>query len=103
MNQSRAVIDRNNLDALRQRGCHVGQTRLHIVDHIQRVLAETLQRDPAGDARREATGLADVAGKAGQYAFGDVRAPLRIMAIGMLVVALGIGFAIVSVILALIG
>ena len=61
------------------------------------------QREPAGDARREATGLADVAGKAGQYAFGDVRAPLRIMAIGMLVVALGIGFAIVSVILALIG
>ena len=61
------------------------------------------QRDPSGDARREATRLADVAGKAGQYAFGEVRAPLRIMAIGMLIVALGVGFAVVSVILALIG
>lgn len=61
------------------------------------------QRDPSGDADRDATGLGDIAWKAGHYAFGEYRAPLRIMAIGMLIIALGVGFAIVSVALALMG
>lgn len=61
------------------------------------------QRDPSGDSRTEATSIGTIAWKAGQYAFGEFRAPLRIMAIGVLIAALGVGFAIVSVLLALIG
>lgn len=58
------------------------------------------QRDPSGDPDQEATRIADIAWRAGRYAVGEYRAPLRIMAIGMLIVALGVGFAIVSVLLA---
>ncbi len=61
------------------------------------------QRDPSGDSRTEATSLGAVAWRAGHYAFGEYRAPLRIMAIGVLMCALGVGFAIVAVLLAVIG
>lgn len=61
------------------------------------------QRDPSGDSRAEATSLGTVAWRAGHYAFGEYRAPLRIMAIGVLLVSLGVGFAIVAVLLAVIG
>src|SRR5258707_1398733 len=49
VNEIGTIVDRDDLDPLRQRRGHVGQTSLHIVDHIQRVLPEALQRDPAGD------------------------------------------------------
>ncbi len=61
------------------------------------------QRDPSGDSEREATSLATIAGRAGRYAAGEYRAPLRIMAIGLLIAALGVGFALVAVLLALTG
>lgn len=59
------------------------------------------QRDPSGDPAREATSLGEIASKAGRYAVGEYRAPLRIIAIGMLTGALGIGFALAAVLLAL--
>src|ERR1700694_2289331 len=49
VNQIRPVIDWNDLDALRQRRRHIGEARLHIVDDVKCILAETLQRNPAGD------------------------------------------------------
>jgi hypothetical protein len=59
------------------------------------------QRDPSGDPDEEATSVADIAWRAGRFAVGEYRAPLRIMAIGLLIVALGVGFALVSVLLAI--
>lgn len=61
------------------------------------------QRDPSGDPAVEATSLMEIAGRAGTYAVGEYRAPLRIMAIGLLIGAVGIGFALVTVLIALTG
>ena len=61
------------------------------------------QRDPSGDARREATPLGTIARRAGHFAAGEYRAPLRITAIGMLMVYLAVAFAIVAVIATLAG
>ena len=61
------------------------------------------QRDPSGDARREATSLATIARRPGHYAAGEYRAPLRIIAIGVLMVGLAIAFAVVATIVTVAG
>ncbi len=57
-----------------------------------------VQRDPTGDARREATPLTSIIRRAGHYAAGEYRAPLRITAIGVLMVDFAIVLAIIGVI-----
>lgn len=59
------------------------------------------QRDPSGDPRREATPLSTVWKRAGHYAAGEYRAPLRVAAIGVLMVYLAIAAAIGAIIAAL--
>ncbi len=59
------------------------------------------QRDPSGDPVREATTLATVMRRAGHYAAGEYRAPLRIMGIGILLVYVAIGFAAIALIVTL--
>ena len=44
-----AVVDRHHLDALRQRGRNLRQPRLDVGDDVERVGAEALQGDAAGD------------------------------------------------------
>ena len=61
------------------------------------------QRDPSGDARRDATPLGTIARRAGHYATGEYRAPLRITAIGVLMLWLAVGFAVVALIVTLTG
>ena len=62
-----------------------------------------MQRDPSGDARRDATPLGAIARRAGHYAAGEYRAPLRITAIGMLMVYLAIAFGVVAIIVTVTG
>lgn len=54
------------------------------------------QRDPSGDARKEATPLGHVVAHAGHIATGEYRAPLRIAAIGVLLWYVAIGFAVIA-------
>jgi len=56
------------------------------------------QRDPHGDARVDATKLTTVFKNAFQYATGEVRAPLRIAAIGVLLMYCAAIFAIIAAI-----
>src|SRR5260370_38559885 len=49
VDQVRTVIDRYNLHIFWQGRRHFGQTRLHIVNDIKRVLAKTLQDDATAD------------------------------------------------------
>ena len=49
VNEIGAVIDRYDLHVFGKGRRHLGQPRLDVVDDIERVLAETLQRDAAGD------------------------------------------------------
>ena len=59
------------------------------------------QRDPSGDARAEATKLSAIITRAGHFATGEYRAPLRIAAIGVLMGELAIAFAVVALIVTL--
>jgi hypothetical protein len=61
------------------------------------------QRDPSGDARREATSLGTIAKRAGHFAAGEYRAPLRIIAIGVLMLEIAVGFAAVALVVTLVG
>jgi hypothetical protein len=61
------------------------------------------QRDPTGNAVHEATKLSTVARRAGHYAAGEYRAPLRIMGIGVLLVEIAIVFAVIALIITLVG
>jgi hypothetical protein len=54
------------------------------------------QRDPSGDSRAEATGLASVVTRAGRLAFSEARAPLRVAAIGVLMCYLALAFAVIA-------
>lgn len=56
------------------------------------------QRDPSGDAARDATKLSVILRHAGRLATGDIRAPLRIAAIGIILLVLAIIAALVAVI-----
>jgi len=59
------------------------------------------QRDPSGDARQDATRLSAVIRGAGRIAAGEVRAPLRVAAIGVLMCYLAAGFAVIALLTAL--
>jgi hypothetical protein len=61
-----------------------------------------VQRDPTGDARKEATRLGSVIRRAGHFAAGEYRAPLRIAAIGVIMCEVAIGFGIVALITTLV-
>jgi hypothetical protein len=61
------------------------------------------QRDPSGDARTEATPLSAVIRRAGHFATGEYRAPLRIAAIGVLMGELALGFGVIALIVTLAG
>lgn len=56
------------------------------------------QRDPSGDARADAVTLGAVAKNVGHYATGEVRAPLRLMAIGLIMWWAGLACAVVGLI-----
>lgn len=56
------------------------------------------QRDPTGDPRTEATPLHKVIKNAWHFATGEYRAPLRVAAIGVLMVWLALAFAILALI-----
>jgi hypothetical protein len=57
-----------------------------------------VQRDPTGDARTEATPLRTVIRKAGHFATGEYRAPLRIAAIGVIMCEVAVCLAVVALI-----
>lgn len=57
-----------------------------------------VQRDPTGDARTEATPLRTVIRKAGHFATGEYRAPLRIAAIGVIMCEAAVCLAVVALI-----
>lgn len=59
------------------------------------------QRDPSGNPLKEATTLGTVMRRAGHYAAGEYRAPLRIMGIGILLVEVALGFAAIALIITL--
>lgn len=56
------------------------------------------QRDPSGDAAAEATTIGSVAARAWRLAPGEYRAPLRIMAIGVILVEIALVVAIVALV-----
>lgn len=58
-----------------------------------------MQRDPSGDAAREATKLSVVIRHAGRLATGEIRAPLRIAAIGVILIVLAAVSAIIAILL----
>ena len=55
-----------------------------------------MQRDPSGDAAREATRLSVIIRHAGRLATGEIRAPLRIAAIGVILIVLAVVSAIIA-------
>lgn len=59
------------------------------------------QRDPSGDARKEATRFSKVYANAFRYATGEYRAPLRIAAIGVVLWYLAILCALVAILFGL--
>lgn len=59
------------------------------------------QRDPSGNPLQEAIKLSTIMKRAGHYAAGEYRAPLRIMGIGILLVEIAIGFAVIALIVTL--
>lgn len=59
------------------------------------------QRDPAGNARKEATKFSKVYANAFRYATGEYRAPLRIAAIGVILWYLAVICAVVAILLGL--
>ena len=56
------------------------------------------QRDPHGDSRKDATKFPVIARNAFKYAVGEVRAPLRLSAIGVLLLYVAIIFAVIAII-----
>lgn len=59
------------------------------------------QRDPSGNARADATKLPAIIRRAGHFAAGDYRAPLRITAIGVIICEIAIVAAIIALVLTL--
>ncbi len=60
------------------------------------------QRDPSGDARKEATPLLSIIRRSGHFATGEYRAPLRIAAIGILLCELALAFAVIAIVATLV-
>lgn len=61
------------------------------------------QRDPKGDSRTEATKLSAIVRRAGHFAAGEYRAPLRIAAIGVILCELALVFGVVALIATIVG
>lgn len=59
------------------------------------------QRDPQGDPRRDATPVTQVIKRAGHYAAGEYRAPLRVAAIGVIMIYLAVASAIIGLLVEL--
>ena len=57
------------------------------------------QRDPSGDPRTEATPFAAILKRTWHYATGEYRAPLRVVAIGIVMWWLAIACAVVAVLI----
>ena len=60
------------------------------------------QRDPHGDSRRDATKLSTIFRNAFKLAVGEVRAPLRIAAIGIILIYAALAFALVAILVSLV-
>ncbi|MCX6423977.1 MAG: hypothetical protein NTV96_05345 [Actinobacteria bacterium] len=56
------------------------------------------QRDPSGDARKDATPLSAIAKNTFHYAAGEYRAPLRVVAIGVLMWWIAVACLILSIV-----
>ena len=56
------------------------------------------QRDPSGDARKDATPLSAIAKNTLHYAAGEYRAPLRVVAIGVLMWWIALACLILSIV-----
>ena len=54
------------------------------------------QRDPQGDPRRDATPLAQIFKRAGHFAAGEYRAPLRVTAIGVIMIWMAVASAVIG-------
>jgi len=54
------------------------------------------QRDPQGDPRRDATPLAQIIKRAGHFAAGEYRAPLRVAAIGVIMIWMAVASAVIG-------
>jgi len=59
------------------------------------------QRDPSGDPRKEATPLSKIFKNAWHFATGEYRAPLRIAAIGVLMIWFAVIMALLAVVVRL--
>lgn len=57
------------------------------------------QRDTHGDPRKDATPFSTIVKRAGKYATGEFRAPLRIAAIGVILIYIGIAFFILGLLI----
>lgn len=57
------------------------------------------QRDPSGDPRKDATPASKVLKNAFHYAAGEYRAPLRIAAIGVVLIYLAVACAFVAILM----
>ncbi|MSW94366.1 MAG: hypothetical protein F2923_08055 [Actinobacteria bacterium] len=60
------------------------------------------QRDPLGDSRRDATKLPTIFRNAFKLSVGEVRAPLRIAAIGIILMYAALAFAVVAILVSLV-
>lgn len=58
------------------------------------------QRDPHGDPRRDATPFSTVARRAMHYASGEYRAPLRVVAIGVLMLWIAAACLVIGILVA---
>jgi hypothetical protein len=59
------------------------------------------QRDPHGDARKDATKLPTIIRTAFKLSVGEVRAPLRIAAIGVVLIYVALAFGIAAILVAI--
>lgn len=60
------------------------------------------QRDPSGNPQRDATKLHVIVAKCWVYAPGEVRAPLRIASIGVIMCWLALAFAVVALVVTIV-
>lgn len=57
------------------------------------------QRDPSGDPRREATPLSSIFAHTMHFAAGEYRAPLRVVAIGILMLWIALACLVLAILL----
>ena len=57
------------------------------------------QRDTHGNPEKDSTPLGTIIARAGRYATGEYRAPIRITAIGVLLVYFGLGFFVLGILI----